>query len=303
MANKPIRAFAKQKALFKKKMEMAREQGETRLILIIVANVIDPSIGAGCSMDIHSVRNMFTELMKHMKFQFLELVIKGRAYSKKNVMDSIQLLAPGPDDIVIFYYTGHGFRFEKESEIKFPQVFLKSSLPKKTTDIINDNSLNLVEIYNLIKEKKGRLNIVIGDCCNNLIHFHRKFSARSGKLRVEKPVAKLKINTKTCEKMFCDSTGSILAASADKGQFSITDPKKGSIFTLHFTHNLKLLLGRSLNSSDGLHWDRFLERTKVLTYKSSKTYDIGVDKVEPGNQVPIYEILRKEGNLYGAPGV
>ncbi|MEY2918414.1 MAG: hypothetical protein RIS73_2128 [Bacteroidota bacterium] len=290
MMNKPIDGFFQQKELFLKKMAKAEKKGETKLILIIVANVLDPHIGKGCSQDIHSVRNMFDKLSEHMEFNLLEMIIKGEAYSKENVDDIIESIDPGDDDIVVFYYSGHGFRFEMEGSLKFPQVFLLPRLPSETSGVINKNSLNLTEIFEKIKAKGARLNLVIGDCCNTLIHFQRKFSGGDNKIRTDKR-PDMHINKETCKGLFCDPRASILVASADENQFSITDDELGSIFTFNFTDNLKILMAAAPDSAKGLPWTKLLEQTKEKTFNLSKTYDIGGGV--PGNQKAIFKIVSK----------
>ena len=292
MAAKSIDAFLRHRNIFLKKIAHAEKIGGTKLILVIVANIEDPHIGKGCAKDILSIRHMFSELTTHMKFWFLELIIKGDAYSKKHVVDSIDAIKPGADDILVFYYTGHGFRFEKEDDEKYPHVYLKPTLPVATGPIINEHSLNLNEIFEKIKRRGARLNIVIGDCCNTLIHFKRKFSGGDHKMRTE-IAPKLEINEHMCKTLFCDLTASILVASADKGQFSISDDEIGSIFTFNFTKNLKILLSSPPGSSDGFPWHRFLEVSKEMTFSQSKTYAIGDGKEVPGHQQPIFHVFTK----------
>ena len=77
--------------------------------------------------------------------------------SIKNVNESIDALEPGDDDIVVFYYTGHGFRFEKQDQEEYPHVYLQPTLPEATTEIINENSVNLKEIFEKVKARGARL--------------------------------------------------------------------------------------------------------------------------------------------------
>lgn len=283
--------FPKRRKIFLDKLKEAEKVGGTKMILVIVANVLDPHIGKGCAKDIESIRQMFSSLAEHMKFWFLELVIKGEAYSKKNVEESINSIKAGSDDILVFYYTGHGFRFEKQDDVVYPHVYLQPTLPKATDAIINENSLNLNEIFESVKARGARLNIVIGDCCNNLIHFERKFSDREKKPRPEEAGDLVVFDKSKCRTLFCDLTASILVASADKGQFSITDDDIGSIFTFNFTKNLKILLSTAPGASDGFPWHKFLEESTEETFSQSKTFDIGVDKVVQGHQKPIFKVF------------
>ncbi len=291
---KSIPSFEVQKKKFTGKMNQVEKVVKTKLILVIVANTIDPEIGKGCIEDIKSIRHMFEELSAHMEFNFLELLVQGADYSKQNILDAIEILTPGNNDIVVFYYSGHGFSYKKDAQKRFPQVDLRSHPASSRIAVINANTQNLADIFELIKSRGARLNIVIGDCCNSLIKFKRVFKGGDESIRLAKR-PKMIVNKKMAEKMFCDYTASILVAAADKGEYAITDPELGSIFTFNFTNNLKLLINQSIDANEGLPWKKLLEETKEKTFHLSKTYDIGGGV--PGNQKAIFDIHSTD-NLY-----
>lgn len=284
---KSIESFEVQKSRFITEMNKVEKIVQTKLILIIVANTADPAIGKGCREDIKAIHKMFRELSEYMEFKFLDLLVEGTDYGKENIMDAITISTPGSDDIVVFYYSGHGFSYEKDAKQRFPQIDLR---PHPTSDriaFINAHTQNLADIFEMIKGKGARLNIVIGDCCNSLIKFKRDFKGGADIIRMaNKP--EMAINKKMAEKLFCHHTASILVAAADKGEYAIADPVFGSIFTFTFTHNFKLLLNKIVDPEEGLPWKKLLEETKQKTFDLSKTYSVlgGV----PGNQKAIFNI-------------
>lgn len=294
MENKPLMSFARQRKNFLSQMGTVEKKGKMKLILIIVANTGDPVIGKGCALDIKTVQSIFVQLAHFMKFNLVQLIIEGRAYNKKNVLNSLGALIPGNDDIVVFYYTGHGFSFEKEKKIRPPQLDLQSIPATNKIAAIHKATKNLNEIFEIIKTKEARLNIVIGDCCNDEINFTRKFRKKDLKIRLMKE-PRVEINYKTCKALFCYPKASILVAAADKGQLSIVDDGIGSIFTLKFTDNLKKLMHTPLVNKKELPWAKLLEKTKTNTFRLSKKFDIG--NGAPGNQQAFYEI-EKEGFVY-----
>ncbi|MBS1511904.1 MAG: caspase family protein [Bacteroidetes bacterium] len=280
-------SFNEQKKLFATRMQQEEKVVRTKLMLIVVANTLDKHIGNGCKEDIKSIRGLFAELSKEMDFNFMELVVKAEDYSKENILGAIDMLTPGPNDIVVFYYSGHGFSYDKEKDKKFAQVDLRSHPSVDKIEIVNENTENLAEIFEMVKSKGARLNIVIGDCCNTKIQFERDVKATDANLHIgERPV--LKVNKKTTEALFCDLTASILAGAADKGQFAISDDKIGSLFTYNFTNHLKQHLSNDLDESKGIPWQKLLEETQDKTLSQSKGYDIGEGK--PGHQKPIFDI-------------
>ena len=291
---KAIPSFEVQKVTFFEEMSKAEKILKTKLILIIVANTIDPEIGKGCEKDIKSIHHMFSELSEYMDFNFLQLLVQGADYNKENILDAIEILTPGSNDIVVFYYSGHGFSYEKDAKKRFPQVDLRSHPASDRIAVVNANTENLADLFELVKSRGARLNFVIGDCCNSLIKFKRDLKGGDDDIRLAIKPAMI-INKKMAEKLFCDHTASILVAAADKGEYAISDPELGSIFTFNFTHNFKLLINKTVEPADGLPWRKLLEDTQQKTFDLSKTYDIGGGV--PGNQKAIFDIHSIE-NLY-----
>ena len=282
-----IKSYAQQKKLFIKKITENEDVAKTKFILLVAANTLDPTIGKGCKEDTDSVRHMFKRLSEEMDFNFIELIIQGEDYGKENILGAIEMLTPGSNDIVVFYYSGHGFSYEKDAAKKYPQVDLRPHPSSEKIDVVNANTENLADVFELVKLRGARLNIVIGDCCNSLIDFKRKHKGGSEVLRneIKAPVV---INKETCEALFCDYTASILVASAGKGEYAVSDDRLGSLFTFNFAKSLKELMKNHVDKSEGLPWGKLLEETTDKTLDLSKTYDIG--NGVPGKQKAIYKI-------------
>lgn len=294
MPDIPIDPFSKQLKMFTDKMNKEEHVGKTRFIMVIVADTKDPVIGKGCREDIRSIRNMFKKLTDHMEFNYLELVVAGAEYSKENVLEAIEALTPDNDDIIVFYYSGHGFSFDKDADKRYPQIDLRSINDSDISEVIVDNANNLMDLFELIKSRGARLNIVIGDCCNNRIKINKKF--KGGDHSNQKvDIEEMTINKEMGTSMFCHSTASILVAAADKGEFAVSDDEIGSIFTFNFTNNLKILLNKSVDDVHELPWKKLLEDTKREANKQSKTYEL--EDGNPGNQQAIF-IIHSQKSSY-----
>ena len=257
-----------------------------QLILLIVANTLDPHIGKACKLDILNAQKTFKGLAKELKIAKKDIVIKGKNYSKENVVATIEALEPGINDIVVFYYTGHGFRFDKEKKLKFPQLDLQSHPATNKMADIKKNTQNLVEIYDQLIKKGARLNIVIGDCCNTDVKFKKLFL--SNRTQLPKLAWPKIVNNKMCKILFYHTKTSIVMAAADEEQLAITDEDRGSIFTLNLMHTLHEVLASGEFETEELPWHKMLEKTKAKTFSQSKTFDIGDGT--SGHQEPIFDI-------------
>jgi Caspase domain len=269
VAKKSIRLVAKKAPLSIPKSPA--KKNILNLYLLAVVNTHDHKIGKGCREDLKTIREIFAKMGELMNFNIIEQIIEGKKYNKKNVHALLKKLDPGNDDVVIFYYSGHGFSFKKDKEQKFPQIDLRSNPADDDIDVITAASNNITELYEIIKSKGARLNIVISDCCNSKINFKRMFKNKS----VIIPETTTHIDRKRCEKLFCFPKSSILVAAADKGQFAVSDEKIGSIFTLNFTKNLRKMLNPSAGDAGNVNWEKLLGSTKEKTSRLSMEYDCG----------------------------
>lgn len=75
---------------------------------------------------------------------------------------AVSSVRPGPNDIVVFYYSGHGFN-EVDEGYQFPYLDLRD---KGFQHYGGPFTLNIESIYQKLKAKGGRLNLVLSDCCN-----------------------------------------------------------------------------------------------------------------------------------------
>jgi|KBSMisStaDraftv2_1062788.scaffolds.fasta_scaffold02288_13 hypothetical protein len=284
---------------FSKSLNKDKTGAHPKLILIMMANTHDPEIARGCKKDVKAVRKVFKHICKHTDYCYFEIEISGNNYTRKNLLAAIDCIEPFNKDVTIFYYSGHGFSYEKDTRRKYPQIDLRAFNNNKkynNIDFINKYTENLTVILQLMRMRGGRVNIAIADCCNSNVPYKRGKESH-----VEMGIAANlmpPVNKKMTKKLFTDEqhTVSILVSSSQRGQFSISDPKIGSIFTHYFTRALSRVLSRKPEEGQYLPWRQLLDKTASQTFHLSKSYDIGGGK--PGHQQAIFEILiEDERNL------
>jgi hypothetical protein len=152
-----------------------------------------------------------------------------------------------PDDVLIFYFTGHGFRTKKNPTI-WPSLYLASS-----GDLVDMNS-----VIEKIRKMPARLILIISDCCNNLVRQRKCLIAKSG------PIPKASssfLAIKAYKKLFLETEGIIIASGAVPGEVAwATD--RGGIFTNCLLDSLE----SEIHKPDP-QWDRIFNRSKVLCGK------------------------------------
>jgi hypothetical protein len=221
----------------------------------LIANTEDPSIGSTCVIDKDATLKTFGEIAEYMKIPFEPTVIYGKKYNKQNVENAINALNPGNNDIVIFYYTGHGFSDMKDA-YTFPYLDLRT---KDFESIGGENAMNMQDIYQKIKSKGARLNLVLSDCCNSDPNLTNNISSGMASLRS----SSLGWSMQNCQELFLNQRPtSILMTAASKGEVSAGNNAYGGFFTFNFRESLQKNLGLF---GQFVTWEQLLKNAKTQT--------------------------------------
>jgi hypothetical protein len=77
-----------------------------------------------------NMHNIYSEIKDVATFLNLPMIyteVSGQKFGRKNVESALNNLSPGPNDIVIFYYSGHGFSYDQTETQAYPQLDLRES--------------------------------------------------------------------------------------------------------------------------------------------------------------------------------
>ena len=278
-----------------------------KLYLLVVANTFDDSIGNACTKDMRRAINFFTDIRDFLGLQFEYDTITGKNFDLTHVNNAIERLGrAGKNDIIVFYYTGHGFRPAKNYAKRPPCIDLRTNQDIHSRDFENPNVINsksLQDIYDRIKQMPARLSLVLGDCCNDSMKYYN--------IKAKAPMATkggfgLTGNTQIAADLFLNSAKiSMLATGAEAGQKSICNDDFGGFFS----YNLwEAISGQIKNSGSnnlwnmdqvqtvGKSWDNVKNYTKTNTQKLARRVECPVTG-NPENrcyQTP-YILLEVEG--------
>jgi Caspase domain len=230
-----------------------------RLFLIIVANTEDKSIGSTCMVDKDATYKTFSELSEFLEAEFVPKTIFGKEFSKVNVDNAINELKPSSNDIVVFYYSGHGFSNVKDS-YTFPFLDLRD---KTYQTYGGAYTLNIEDIYKRIKAKGARLNLVFSDCCNADPTQTTLMSSDGATTRS----SSIGWSKENCKALFMNpKPTSILMTAASKGELSAGN-STGGIFTFNFRESLEKSIGPFYFNSN---WNAILTTAKTQTVNKAK---------------------------------
>jgi len=202
--------------------------------VICIAATLDNTIGVTSKRDVQHIVNLYSNLAKQFGIPFLLTEISGSNFSKEKVELVLANLTPDAKDIVIFYFSGHGFRFSSDFS-RYPRMLFRTNDTQRREDI----NLGLEDVYDIIVKKGANVNLVMADCCNEdvgpIVRLGRGLLATKSI-----GFGRAKLNIKNAENLFFPSIrNNILVASADKFQLAAGNPSLGGYFTFSFMSELE----------------------------------------------------------------
>ena len=266
--------------------------------VIIVADVMDASIGKGCKVDQSKLSQVYTTIAQKLKVRLDTIFLVNDTYGKQAIQKTLEALKPGKDDMVLFHYTGHGFNRE-DSLDPYPNLFLvpyaqRTSWEKAKAEEqelgLRSGTLSMQEIYQTIIAKGARLNLVFSDCCNT-----------NYKLK-KIPVNDLAGTTRGftnlypdyCKKLFLDERVNILATAAKKGEQAASHSVKGSLYTNYYLQIISSFLSPAYNGSiDDVNWNAVIQGTEKKTRETAPSIYNTTTK-SPFKMTPFSQIQLKK---------
>ncbi len=257
------------------------EQKTAQLHLVVVANTDDEIIGSTCVLDKDRTVKTFKDLAEFLGIGFQSKVIFGSNYNRQNVQNAVSAIAPQKNDIVVFYYSGHGFK-DANSNRQFPNMILTN----KSFENVDANSVNIEDVYNTIRNKGARLNLVFSDCCNNGPDDRASITCDVPRTRN----SALGWNLENCKSLFMNSKPmSILMTAAQKGEMSTGNLTFGGFFTNQFRTNLTTYFGPFHQFPT---WSTILEESKKTTTDQAENSRCSTsgEPTKTYKQHPVYRI-------------
>ncbi len=282
---KPYDIFYRNLFVTNNSKALTTAQQSVKLYLLFVANTTDAKIGTADRKNMNDAIAFFGKIKDFLGIaQFLYDTVAGANYNKQTVEKKIQtFLTPGPNDIVVFYYSGHGYRKPKDGR---PGPYIDLRIDYTKSYLVN--SLSMEDIKEMIIKKGARLNLILSDCCNDYVTSTNPMvqdQAISGK----KGGFDLNWSTQNCRDLFLNTTPTtILATAAEPYQLAISNPVFGGFFSTFFRNAVETHLSYAKNN---VTWTQLFEQAKVQTErKTSRTWCNDAKTIKCGKQRPYVDI-------------
>lgn len=228
--------------------------------MLIVADTLEQSIGQSCAMDVHRAVDTYTQIAEYIGSKIKVRYVAGKNYNKRNVVSELKMLKPSSKDVVIFYYTGHGYNTD-DANRRYPNLDLRAN--KKTEDYRKE-TLNMEDIYKMIRAKGARMNLVLSDCCNSKVGLPNVVAPKPFK----KKSIGVELNSKNVRALFLDKKISILATAADTLQRAASNNTFGGFFSYYLKTCMEKRCSKTQTTLPS--WNQILKETETLTVDKAK---------------------------------
>lgn len=236
---------------------------------IIVSASNDHQIGIGCQQDVKNVKVLSEQIASGIGYTFkTPLVLENEDFKNDKIRLAINNLKVDTDDIIFFYYTGHGFN-PNPKELRFPYLDIEKQSP---------NSISIDEVHSQLKLKRARFCFTLGDLCNSFA----AFSATAKRSLIIKGAA---VTNDVLMQLFVESVGDVKICSSRPPQISISI-SQGSIYTSAFIE----ALNKAQAYNNKISWKELFEDSKTRVH--SKSAEL-VNQAK--NEVQLYNFLQSGG--------
>ena len=230
------------------------------LHLINYCNTLDTIIGTQNDHDSTINEASLIASLIGYNIKFYEGV--GENCSNERLSEVLNSLKCGKDDIILFYYSGHGGRSPKDKS-EYPQMCLKYSGYEQ------NKWYPVHTVIEKLQQKSARFTLVLTDCCNTPGSLVTPKSVLADKTE---PVELTEHEVGRYKKLFLESKGIVIATSSKKGQASGGSKEIGGLFTYVFW---KIALPSAISGEIPATWNDILSLTsEILKIKQEPVFEI-----------------------------
>lgn len=256
-----------------------------KIYLIAVVNTLDSTLGSSTARDLTNVVGLFTRIAKGLNMEINVQKIIDHDFSKMAVELAVARLKPSPIDIVIFYYSGHGFRYANDASL-YPRMSLRTNPHSE----LARNNLSVEGVYKALLRKNARVTLVLSDCCNEDIGSPVPMVEEF--LRIKSPPGRPPLNISLCNALFFPKKRlGILIGSADKNQLAVCTDRLGGYFTNSFTVELEKKLYEPM--AGNATWRSILAASRQNAFSLSLSADCNrEEKTADSKPIPCAQMAR-----------
>lgn len=228
----------------------ANAQGILRSIVFADNN--DERIGKGVQCNLEEIQEQIDIIASCIGMEdntAAPLIYEQFNCNPQKLRECIKNFKCGTDDIVLFFYFGHGGRSPQDRS-DFPQMCLGTN--------VESQWVPLEDVKNVIIKQRPRFLLVFGDCCNST---DPGISPKYGVLNSASASEISATQKEAMKRLFLNCRGSVIASGSTKGEYSWyynVHPDGGGFFTTAFQAELEGYTSKTASAD----WETLLEMVK-----------------------------------------
>jgi hypothetical protein len=252
-------------------------------------------IGKGCQSSLTLMENALTYVGTQTGMQVEFTFLSGDEFRKDNILEAIEDLKVGDDDVIFFYSTSHGFNYNNNPS-KFTFIGAHPNKIEMTRSELENFGLSLeMEVYQPLLTKNARLTIAMAEACNTVVDMPAPSTYNAMNVNIQKRLKEL----------FLEAKGSAISTSSRVDQRSWTDPEKGGIYTNMFIEAMNEVIG----SKEKAEWDAVFNKTETLTMAYAEKENLrggqrpDTDTYFRDTPIQVKDDKKESGHDYVAPSI
>lgn len=219
-------------------------QAETKLQIIFCADTNAEGVGPMVAGDVSSVRTLFLENVPQHLYRFHALT--GSDASAEHIGNKIRAVPIDSDDVLVFFYSGHGAFDTNENE--------------HFMTLTNGDNIRRSDLLEVIQSRGAKLDVLITNSCSNFVKFDVNSPSPNGVQRL-KPLF---------HELFFKPRGLVNISATMPGQTAITG-SAGSAFYRGFN-------GALYDSERRISWTQIIYETNKNSKNDGAFNDAKVDQ-------------------------
>jgi Caspase domain len=217
-ANNPVPSKVKfESTIDLQKVKMTNKVVTLKAVMVICDHYKSPEnngIAQSVRVDMGTLTQMLNILQNRKIVQVERIVLQGNKATLANIQNTLKTVSAGPDDIVLFYFSGHG-------GMENGKTFIYTA---------DEKNMYRADIEKMISSTSARLKMIITDACSNAIN---GLTATRSLSKTNQDID-AGIFDETYKELFLGYQGMMHLSSSTEGEFAWSNDNFGGFFTYHF---------------------------------------------------------------------